>query len=305
MTVFSRLSAFLTVALLSMPAWAQEAVIPAAAPAEPLMGQPTPWGLGLQPGVTPVKEKLHFFHNALLLPIITVVVLFVLVLLLVVVARYRAAKNPVASRTSHNTLLEVVWTLVPVLVLVVIVIPSMKMLYFMDRTHNPEMTLKVTGYQWYWGYSYPDHNVEEFSANMIPTADLQEGQPRLLATDNEVVLPVDTDIRILVTANDVIHSWAVPAFGVKTDAVPGRINETWARIEKEGVYYGQCSEICGINHAYMPIQVRVVSKEAFAEWVAKNGGSMPAVQAEAEAGAAQAAPVADAVPAQQDAPAAE
>lgn len=270
-----------------------------------LVGQPTPWAIGLQPSVTPVKDKMHFFHNSLLLPIITVITLFVLLLLIIVVARFRAAKNPTPSRTTHNTMLEVVWTLVPVLILVVIVIPSMKMLYFVDRTHNPEMTLKVTGYQWYWGYSYPDQGIEEITANMVPTDELKEGQPRLLAADNEVVLPVDTDIRVLVTANDVIHSWAMPAFGVKTDAVPGRTNETWVRVEKEGVYYGQCSEICGVNHAFMPIQVRAVSKEAFAEWVKEKGGSMKPAEAAADAVEAPVAAVPEAAPEAAPAPAAE
>lgn len=273
-----RLSALLTaVALTVAPLTARAGDATTAEGAkEMLVGQPTPWALGLQPGVTPVKEKMHFFHNALLLPIITAITLFVLLLLVIVVMRYRAAKNPTPSRTTHNTMLEVVWTLIPVLILVVIVIPSMKMLYFVDRTHEPDMTLKVVGYQWYWGYSYPDHGIEEFTANMVPEADLKEGQPRLLATDTEVVLPVDTNVRVLVTANDVIHSWAMPAFGVKTDAVPGRTNETWVRVEKEGTYYGQCSEICGVNHAFMPIQVRAVSKEEFAAWVAAQGGTMPA-----------------------------
>jgi cytochrome c oxidase subunit 2 len=300
MTLLTRFTAFLTVAFMSVPAFAQEAETAAAAEAPfdgsvaqaggALIGQPTPWGIGLQPGVTPVKEQVHFFHNALLLPIITAITLLVLLLLIFVVMRFRARRNPTPSRTTHNTMLEVVWTLVPVLLLVLIVVPSMKMLYFMDRTHNPEMTLKVTGYQWYWGYEYPDHGGVAFDAMMVPTAELQEGQPRLLATDREVVLPVDTDIRILVTANDVIHAWAVPAFGVKTDAIPGRTNETWVRIEREGVYYGQCSEICGNGHAYMPIQVRAVSKEDFAAWVASEGGSMPAPGTEGAAVDAAAGP---------------
>lgn len=263
-----------------------------AAPAlgDGVYGQPVNWGLDLQTAVTPMKEKMHFFHTELLLPIIVAISLFVLLLLILVVVKFRAAKNPNPSRTTHNTMLEVVWTLVPVLILVLIVIPSMKMLYFVDRAKNPEMTLKVTGYQWYWGYEYPDHGIGEYSANMLKDEELKEGQPRLLATDTEVVLPVDTDIRILVTANDVIHSWAVPAFGVKTDAVPGRTNETWVRIEREGVYYGQCSEICGTNHGFMPIMVRAVSKDAFAAWVATQGGQMPvAANDNAEAGAAVAA----------------
>lgn len=288
-----RLAALATVATLALgplTAQAQEAAttdsasVDAAATQVELIGQPTPWAIGLQQGVTPVKEKMHFFHDALLLPIITVISLFVLALMMYVAFRFRASKNPTPSRTTHNTMLEVIWTLVPVIILVVIVIPSMKMLYFADRTHNPEMTLKVTGYQWYWGYEYPDHKIEEFTANMIKEEELQPGQPRLLATDNEVVVPVDTDIRVLVTANDVLHSWAMPAFGVKTDAVPGRTNETWMRVEREGTYYGQCSEICGVNHSFMPIQVRAVSKEAFAAWVAEKGGSMPVVGAEAAAG---------------------
>lgn len=304
-----RLSALLTTVFLTLvPLTAR-----ASEDGDMLVGQPTPWALGLQPSVTPVKDKMHFFHNSLLLPIITAISLFVLLLMIVAVARFRASKNPTPSRTTHNTMLEVVWTLIPVLILVAIVIPSMKMLYFVDRTHNPEMTLKVTGYQWYWGYSYPDQGIEEFTANMVPTDELKDGQPRLLATDNEVVLPIDTDVRILVTGNDVIHSWAVPAFGVKTDAVPGRSNETWVNIEKEGVYYGQCSEICGVNHAFMPIQVRAVSKEAFAEWVKSKGGSMKPAEAaagdavEGAAVAAEPAAVTEAAPAaeQPAAPAAE
>lgn len=275
----SMTAAVMTVA--AMPAFAQEETAEAegaatsAVSADAIVGQPHAWGMDLQQAVTPMKEKMHFFHTELLLPIITAICLLVLGLLLVLVVKFRASKNPTASRTTHNTMLEVVWTLVPVIILVAIVIPSMKMLYYVDRAKNPEMTLKVIGYQWYWGYEYPDHGVGEFSANMLKDEELKEGQPRLLATDNEVVLPVDTDIRILITANDVIHSWAVPAFGIKTDAVPGRTNETWVRIEREGTYYGQCSEICGTNHAFMPIQVRAVSKDAFAAWVASQGGQMP------------------------------
>ncbi len=304
MTVFLRLIAFLTVAFVSLPAFAQEETAGASPVAEPVYGQPTPWGLGLQPGVTPVKEKLHFFHDALLLPIITAISLFVLALMIYVAMRFRAKRNPNPSRTTHNTMLEVVWTLVPVIILVIIVIPSMKMLYFMDKTHNPEMTLKVTGYQWYWGYEYPDHGGFSFESLMIPTAELQPGQPRLLATDKEVVLPINTDIRILVTANDVLHSWAMPAFGVKTDAIPGRTNETWVRIEREGVYYGQCSEICGNGHAYMPIQVRAVSPEAFAAWVVEKGGTMPVAGEAAADGAAVAAEPVKALSAEEQTPAA-
>lgn len=273
--------------LLAWPAAAvaQLAAFFAAAPAWAELGQPTPWGLGLQEHASPMKARMEWFHNHLLLPITVGICVLVLVLLVVVVVRFNAKSNPVPSKTTHNTLLEVVWTLVPVLILVVIVIPSMQMLYYVDRAHNPEMTLKVTGYQWYWGYEYPDHGGVNFFSNMVPTAELKEGQPRLLATDNEVVLPVDTDIQILITAADVLHSWAMPAFGVKMDAVPGQTNETWVRIEKEGTFYGQCSELCGVNHAFMPIQVRAVSKEEFAQWIASKGGTMPAPKAEGEAAA--------------------
>lgn len=283
-----RIAAALTAGLMAftaLPALAQDAAAPAAdaganTNAEGLLyGQPTNWGIDLQPAASPMKEKMHYFHDGLLMPIITAIVLFVLALLVIVVFRFRAAKNPTASRTTHNTMLEVVWTLVPVIILVAIVIPSMKMLYYVDRAKNPEMTLKVTGHQWYWSYSYPDNGDFGFDANMVQDKDLKEGQPRLLATDNAVVLPVDTDIRILVTADDVIHSWAMPAFGVKTDAVPGRTNETWARIDRPGIYYGQCSEICGINHGFMPIEVHAVSKEEFANWVKAQGGTMPAPKA--------------------------
>ena len=253
-------------------------VLPAAA--EEVTGQPVPWQMGFQIAASPVKEKMEHFHNDLLLPVITVISVFVLGLLLWVIIRYNAKANPVPSKTTHNTMLEVVWTLIPVLILVVIVIPSMKILYFADRTADAEMTLKTIGYQWYWGYEYPDNGGINFTSNLVQEEDLQEGQPRLLATDNPVVLPVDTNIRILTAAADVIHSWAIPSFGVKLDAVPGRLNETWVRIDKEGTYYGQCSEICGTGHGFMPIEVHAVSKEAFAEWVMAQGGTMPAPKEE-------------------------
>lgn len=240
-------------------------------------GQPVDWQLGFQAAASPMKEKMEWFHNALLMPLITVVTIFVMCLLAYVILRFNARSNPSPSKTTHNTMLEVVWTLVPVLILVVIVIPSMRMLYYVDRTQDADMTLKVTGYQWYWGYEYPDHGNINFLANMVPDTELKEGQPRLLATDNHVVLPVDTNIRLIITASDVLHAWAVPSFGIKLDAVPGRLNETWVRIDKEGTYYGQCSELCGTNHAFMPIEIHAVSKEAFAAWVQKQGGQMPSV----------------------------
>lgn len=290
-----RLFSFFTRRLHAIAAWAAMLVysLPAAAetPDAPVIGAPKEWGLSFQPSASPVKHDMVWFHNHLLLPVITVITVFVMLLLLFVMIRFNAKANPKPSKTTHNTMLEVVWTLVPVIILVIIVVPSMKLLYKADKTSDAEMTLNVKGYQWYWGYQYPDHGDIEFSSNLVPEKDLKPGQVRLLSTDNPVVLPVDTNIRILVTANDVIHSWAMPALGVKMDAVPGRTNETWTRIEKEGTYFGQCSEICGINHGFMPIEIRAVSKEAFAKWVVAQGGKMPEKTAEAEAGTAQAAEV--------------
>jgi cytochrome c oxidase subunit 2 len=227
---------------------------------------PKPWQMGFQDAVTPVMERINDFHNMLLVIIITIAV-FVTALLFYVMIRFNEKANPTPSKTSHNTILEVLWTIVPIIILVAIAIPSFKLLYFMDKTGKPEMTLKVTGAQWYWSYQYPDHGKFVFDSQMIADADLKPGQKRLLEVDNRVVVPVDTNIRVLVTANSVIHSWAVPAFGIKIDAVPGRMNETWMRITKPGVYYGQCSELCGINHGFMPISVEAVSKADFAKWV--------------------------------------
>jgi cytochrome c oxidase subunit II len=230
-----------------------------------LAAQPTPWQLGFQPPATPIMDRMESFHN-LLLWIITVITLFVLALLAWVCVRFRASRNPTPSRRTHNTILEIAWTAVPVLILVVIAIPSFKLLYYQDVTPEAELTIKAVGHQWYWSYEYPDNGNFAFDAYMVADGDLQPGQPRLLATDNSVVLPVDTTVRVLVTATDVLHSWAVPAFGVKMDAVPGRINETWVRIEEPGTYYGQCSELCGTNHGFMPIMVEAVSKDEFEAW---------------------------------------
>jgi len=213
-----------------------------------------------------------------------------------VVLRYNRRVNPQPSRTTHNTMLEIVWTVVPVVILVLMIIPSMKLLYTADRTFEAEMTLNIKGYQWYWGYEYPDHGGINFLSNLVSEEDLKKNndpRPRLLATDNPIVLPVDTNIRLLMTGADVIHAWAVPSFGVKLDAVPGQTNETWVRIEKPGTYYGQCSELCGANHAFMPIEVNAVPKAEFANWVHAQGGKMPeeiaAEKAAADAVAAQAA----------------
>ena len=228
-------------------------------------GQPGHWLIGLQPAASPVATEMHNFHD-LLMWIITLITLFVLVLLIYVMWRFRSSANPVPSKTSHNTLIEVLWTVVPILILIVIAVPSFKLLYFADKTAKAELTIKAIGKQWYWSYEYPDNGNFTFDASIVPDADLKPGQPRLLETDNPVVVPVNTNVRVLVTAADVLHAWAVPAFSVKKDGVPGRINETWFRAEREGIFYGQCSELCGTNHGFMPIKVVVVSKEAYAKW---------------------------------------
>lgn len=237
----------------------------AATPAHAQMAKP--WQLNFQDAATPVAERMHDFHN-LLLVIISVISAFVLLLLIYVMIRFNAKANPTPSKTTHNTLVEVLWTVIPIMILVGIAVPSFKLLYFGDRVAKPDMTLKVTGYQWYWGYSYPDHGNLTFESRIVEDKDLKPGQPRLLTVDANVVVPVDTNVRVLLTSDNVLHSWAVPAFGVKTDTVPGRLNETWFRATKTGTYYGQCSELCGVNHGFMPIAVEVVSKEAFARWVA-------------------------------------
>ena len=227
--------------------------------------QPEPWQMGLQAPASPVMEKLYSFHTGLLW-IITLITLFVLGLLIYVMLRFNEKSNPTPTKTTHNTTIEVLWTVVPIILLLGVAVPSMRYLYFADRAVDAEMTFKAIGNQWFWSYEYPDHGDIAFDSYMIPKDELQEGQPRLLAVDNQVVLPVDTTIRILLTASDVLHNFAIPALGLKLDTVPGRINETWTKILYEGTYYGQCSELCGINHAYMPIAIKAVSKENFRKW---------------------------------------
>lgn len=228
--------------------------------------QPEPWQMGFQPAATDMMARITGFNDFLLI-LMTVITVFVLALMVYVMVRFNAKANPVPSKTSHNTLIEVVWTVVPILILVVIAVPSFRLLYDQERMPEAGMTIKATGYQWYWGYEYPDHGDIAFDALMLEDDELRPGQPRLLATDNAVVVPVDTTVRVLVTAADVIHNWAMPAFGIKMDAYPGRLNETWFRATKTGTYYGQCSELCGIRHSFMPIMVKVVDKEEFADWV--------------------------------------
>ncbi len=235
---------------------------------EPGKGQSTPWQLNFQQAASPVMERLENLHDGLLVMCFGISI-FVLLLLVWVMIRYNSKANPVPSKTTHNTLIEIIWTTIPVLILVAIIIPSWRTINYMEKAKDPEMTLKVIGYQWYWGYEYLDGAGEgiKFESYMKPEKELKKNEPRLLEVDNRVVLPVKTDIRILMTAADVIHAFAVPAFGVKKDAVPGRINETWVRINKPGVYYGQCSELCGSKHAFMPIAVEAVSKRKYRKWV--------------------------------------
>jgi len=228
--------------------------------------QPKEWQLGFQIPASDGMRDIVNFHNNILLPIIIAISVFVLFLMIYACIRFRASRNPNPSKTTHNVAVEVLWTLIPCLILIVMAVPSFKILYKQDTIPKAEVTIKAIGYQWYWGYEYPDENIF-FESYMIKEEDLKENQPRLLAVDNEVVVPVDKVIKVLITANDVLHAWALPSFGVKRDAVPGRINETWFKAEKVGTYYGQCSELCGIQHAFMPITVRVVSQEDYAEWL--------------------------------------
>ena len=283
------------------PAAAPAAAKPAAAaPTDPMLamdgapamlptpgiGMPVAGEYGMQPQVTKNGERALGFHNYILVPVITVISLFVLVLLLWVMFRYRASANPVPSKTSHNTLIEIIWTAVPVIILALIAAPSIGLLAAQFKPAPAgAVTLKAIGNQWYWSYQYPDNGGFEITANMLKEqGEAQPGErtrtdadgPKLLATDNRVVLPVGVPIRLLTTSNDVIHSWSIPAFWIKLDAVPGRVNETSFTIEKEGVYYGVCSELCGARHGYMPITVEAVKPAVFAAWVKAKGGTMPA-----------------------------
>ena len=228
-------------------------------------GQPEPWQLGLQQGATPVMDNIIWFHNFLLY-VITAITLFVLALLVYIVVKFNAKANPVPSRTTHNTTIEVIWTVVPVLILVMIAVPSFRLLFFQLNTPQADVTVKATGKQWFWSYSYPDSKFE-FDSLMVQTKDLKPGQPRLLSVDNEIVVPVNKVVRVLTTGSDVIHAFAIPSFGIKIDAIPGRVNETWFKAEREGMYYGQCSELCGKDHAFMPIAIRVVSDTEYTAWL--------------------------------------
>ena len=230
-----------------------------------LANKPEPWQLGFQEAATQNMSMITDFNNFLLI-LMTAITVFVLGLMVFVMLRFNSKANPNPSSTTHNTLVEVVWTVVPIIILVVIAIPSFRLLYFQRDIPEADMTVKAVGYQWYWGYEYPDHG--DFAFDSLMLSDEERGeQPRLLATDTAMVVPVDTTVRVVVTAADVLHAFAMPAFGLKIDAVPGRLNETWFKAEKTGTFYGQCSELCGIRHAFMPIRIEVVSKEEFAAWV--------------------------------------
>jgi len=242
------------------------AIVASAGVASAGLGQPSPWETGLQEAGTPVMQDLIWFHD-LLLYVITIITAFVLALLAVIVVRFNRRANPNPSRTTHNTLLEVAWTVIPVCILVFIAIPSFRLLFFEQNIPPADVTVKATGKQWFWSYGYPDQGKFEFDSLMLDDKDRKADQPRLLSVDNEMVVPVDKVIRVQVTGADVIHSFAVPSFGIKIDAIPGRLNETWFKATREGMYYGQCSELCGKNHAFMPIAVRVVSEKEFTAWV--------------------------------------
>lgn len=266
------------------PTWAQE-----------LVGQPTPGGIGLQPAASPLKEHAHIFHDAILMPVITAICLLVLGLLIWIVVRYNKRRNPVPAKWSHNTTIEILWTVVPVLILIVIAVFSFRLLFAYHDMPEPDVTVKVTGNQWSWTYEYPDHGVGEYVSNMLPEAEARaQGLPYRLAADEAMVVPVGQVVQLLVTASDVIHAVALPAFGLKTDAIPGRVNETWFRADREGVFYGQCSELCGVDHAFMPIEIRVVSQAAFEAWIAERGGSMPGAEPAEDAAADASATEADA-----------
>ena len=229
-------------------------------------GRSEPWQMWFQPAASPVMERIMDFHNQLFVIEVAIVIL-VLGIMATIIIRFNSKANPVPSKTTDNTLLEVIWTGVPVFILMIVAVPSLRLLYYADRIQDSEITLKITGNQWFWSYSYPDHGELEFDSIMIPDDELKEGQPRLLSVDNPVVLPAQTTIRLLFTSSDVIHNWAVPSLGLKLDAVPGRTNESWVRINGEGEYYGMCSELCGVNHGFMPVHIKAVSKADFTVWV--------------------------------------
>jgi len=266
MRVAGRVASWSGIAGLRTGAMALVAAMMAAPSA--LAEQPYDWQVIMQPAASPVRARIDDLHNVILLPITIAIAVLVLALLLYVIVRFNAKRHPTPSQVTHNALIEVLWTVIPAIILLVIAIPSFKLLYYNDRTQHADMTLKVTGHQWYWTYEYPDQGNLSFDSNMVPKEDLKAGQPRLLEVDNPVVVPVGATIRILVTGTDVIHSWFFPAAGVQEYAVIGRTNESWMRIDRAGTFYGQCNQICGVNHSFMPIEVQAVSQADFDKWLA-------------------------------------
>lgn len=255
-------------------------------PGAALAAQPQPWQLDLQPAADERMSQIIGLHDFLLV-IITLISLFVLALLAWVAIRYNARSNPVPTATTHNTLLEVAWTVIPVLILTVIAVPSFRILYFQETIPKYDLTVKAIGKQWFWTYEYPDAGFT-FDALMLPDSKAAElGEPRLLGTDNHIVVPVNKVVRLITTGADVIHAWTIPAFGVKIDAVPGKINQTWFKPNKEGIYYGQCSELCGARHAFMPIEVEVVSQARYDAWLAQAKEKFAATEAPTRLAAAQ------------------
>ncbi len=254
----------------------------------PVRGAPRPGELGLQPAATPVMETLVGFHNFLLV-VITLITLFVLGLLVWALVRYSAKRNPTPARFSHNTLVEVIWTAVPVVILVAIAVPSFKLLYLQDVIPEADLTIKATGHQWYWDYEYPDTGVFVTQIMTPPEEAEAQGRIALLAADDPLIVPAGATVRLQVTASDVIHAWTIPAFGVKIDAIPGRLNEIWFRVDEPGIFYGQCSELCGKDHAFMPIEVHVVPQNQFTAWMDAQTGGAASAAAGAGGGASLAA----------------
>ena len=232
------------------------------------LGQPTPWQIDMQDSASPVMDNITSF-NVFLFWITTAIAVFVLALLAIIIIRFNARAHPIPSRTTHNTPLEIMWTIIPVIILVAIAVPSFRLLFLELDVPKPDLTVKATGKQWYWSYAYPDNGNFEFDSTFVADKDLKPGQPRLLTVDNELVVPVNKIVHVLVTGADVIHSFTVPSFGIRIDAVPGRLNDTWFKATREGTFYGQCSELCGTDHAFMPVVVRVVSANDFNTWVAQ------------------------------------
>ncbi len=280
------------------------AFVATSARADQLLGQPTPGGYDLQPAGDALKRQVIFFHNDILMPIIVGISLFVLGLLIYVVIRFNKHANPTPAQFTHNTTIEVAWTAAPVLILMFIAIFSFRLLYAYHDMPKPDLTVKVTGNQWYWSYAYPDQGGFNFDSNMLPEDKAKAANvPYRLAVDNPMVVPVGKVVRVLVTGADVIHDFANPAFGLKTDAVPGKVNETWFKAEKAGIYYGQCSELCGVNHAFMPIEIDVVAPDKFNAWVGAHGGKLNATPVSSGAGGSGTGPApAPAVPNAGEAP---